>query len=76
MKDSPSLAVERWDSTAWSGAEERQDGQYPAVLVGRLGEAELLEDLRHVGLHLEQRPSGGPEGGMVIDDQHRWTHGG
>ena len=28
---------ERSGSTAWSGAEEGEDGQHPAVLVGRLG---------------------------------------
>src|SRR5918995_5966773 len=36
---------------AWSGAKEGQDGQHPAMLVGRLGQAELLEDLGGVGLH-------------------------
>src|SRR4029453_18251663 len=72
MKDSPSLAVERWDSTAWSGAEERQDGQYPAVLVGRLGEAELLEDLGDVGLHGafgDVQPGGDGPVGHALGDQ-------
>jgi hypothetical protein len=28
--------LKHWDATAWSGAEEGEDGQHPAVLVGRL----------------------------------------
>jgi len=31
--------------TTWSGAKEGQNGKHPAMLVGRLGQAELLEDL-------------------------------
>jgi hypothetical protein len=27
-------SLKRWDWTAWSGAEEGEDGQHPAVLVG------------------------------------------
>src|SRR4029450_11549982 len=72
MKDSPSLAVERWDSTAWSGAEEGEDGQYPAVLVGRLGQAQLLEDLGDVGLHGafgDEQPGGDGPVGQALGDQ-------
>jgi hypothetical protein len=41
--------LKRSDSKARSGAEEGEDGEHPAMLVGRLGQVELLEDLGDVG---------------------------
>src|SRR6188472_1073854 len=36
---------------AWLGAQEREDREHPAVVVGRGRQAELREDARHVLLH-------------------------
>jgi hypothetical protein len=41
----PDLAVGASRRTGWLGTKEGQDGQHAAVLVGRLGQAELLKDL-------------------------------
>jgi hypothetical protein len=64
--------LQRWDSMAWLGAEEGEDGQHPAVLVGRLGEAEFLEDLGDMGLHGafgDVQPGGDGPVGHALGDQ-------
>src|SRR4029453_12883594 len=57
---------------AWSGAEEGEDGQHAAVLIGRLGEAELPEDLGHVsfdGALGDVQPGGDGPVGHAFGDQ-------
>jgi hypothetical protein len=64
--------LKHWDATAWSGVEEGQDGKHAAVLVGRLGEAELLEDLGDVGFHGafgDIQPGGDGPVGHALGDQ-------
>src|SRR4029453_16259902 len=65
-------ALERSYWTVWSGAEEGEDGQHPAVLVGRLGQAEFLEDLGDVGFDGafgDDQPGGAGPVGPALGDQ-------
>jgi hypothetical protein len=57
---------------AWSGAEGGENCQHPAVLVGRLGEAEFLEDLGDLGLDGalgDDQPGGDGPVGYALGDQ-------
>src|SRR4029450_7102683 len=68
----PLWPLTRRDSTARSGAEEGEDGQHPAMLVRRLGQVELLEDLGDVGLHGALggvQPGGDGPVGHALGDQ-------
>jgi hypothetical protein len=64
--------LERWGSTAWSGAEGGENCQHAAVLAGRLGEAELLEDLGDMGFDGalgDLQPGGDGPVGHTLGDQ-------